>query len=237
MRRVLLASLSFCLLLSSYASNIAPESLPSECHPSFVHALKKADLAVSANDPQFAQALLEGILYPNGVKVNIDLQSAGSSHASVENALRRAIFQWHSALDQKSLIQLVGSNQKADLTIRLVDKLPNRSDRTLGLIELKKSYSWNKSIHKVSYQGTISVKRSWDGKSLNEDELTEVICHELGHLLGLADVDVMGSLMGPMDRNHLLTGPQKHEVQALRLLRQAAQERLTQIEADILAKK
>jgi hypothetical protein len=47
-------------------------------------------------------------------------------------------------------------------------------------------------------------------------------CHELGHVLGLDDTNIVGAVMGPLDLNRPASGPSDAEVEAVRLVRTEA---------------
>lgn len=213
------------------ADNRSNRVLPPQVHPTFVKAIQNADEAANGRDYQKAQALLKGVLYPDGVTVKLDEGSALDQKSRAIKATNRAVETWHQRLGGDSPIRLVSNTAKADLTIVLVNKVPSSSHDALGLIELQKQYRWNNVRHEVINSGTIWVQRTWDGKYLNEDELTEVICHELGHLLGLADVDQVGTLMGPMVMGKPTLTPAPHEVDALKKLRHEARVSLNRIQA------
>jgi hypothetical protein len=55
--------------------------------------------------------------------------------------------------------------------------------------------------------------------------------HELGHLLGLGDVESTGVLMGPLERGKPLTKPTKNEVEDVKALRHAIREKIRAAEA------
>lgn len=207
------------------------KALPPEVHPTFAKALQNADIASQGRDYQKAQALLKGILYPDGVTVKLDESSALDLKSRAIKATNRAVKTWHQRLQGDSPIRLVSSKAKADLTIVFVNKVPSSSHDALGLIELQKQYRWNNVRHEVTNSGTIWVQRTWDGKYLTEDQMTEVICHELGHLLGLADVDNVGTLMGPMVMDRPTMEPAAHELSALKRLRHEARISLSRVQS------
>ena len=205
-------------------------NLPPECHPSFVKALDRADEATTNKDYQYGLALCHGVLYTGGVTVKIDEKTLGSNRTASVSAVNTAVKTWQTALGKDCPIRLVSGSEAAQVLIQFVDRVPRQGDDALGLIELQKSYRWNKSRYEVETKATIFVQRGYDGETLPEDHLQEIVCHELGHLLGLADVDFTGHLMGPLVIGHPIDGPLPHEIRAVKLLREAARSKISEIE-------
>lgn len=210
------------LTLGVATANPTKTTLPPEVHPSFAQTLNNAEDAYRQGEVHKALAMLKGIVYPNGVTIKLDANSTGSKTEKVNSALKRSIHTWQRKLDGASPIQLVGPTREADITVVLTDKIPASTHDALGLIDLKKEYRWNQSRHEVSNKGTIYVMRNWVGQELTEVQMTEVLTHELGHLLGLADVDTAGPLMGPMVMGKYVLEPQPHELRAVQRLRAEA---------------
>lgn len=220
----------FIALALATASSLsaAGHNLPPEVHPSFVDTLDQAVAAKNSGENRKAMAMLEGILYPNGITVGLDYNSAGSYLNSAKNAVNRAKATWDYQLDGDSPIKLT-SSQNAEITIVFTSKIPEASVDALGLIDLKKEYRWNRTRHEVTNSGTIYVLKSWDGESLSEDQITEIVTHEFGHMLGLGDVSHIGHLMGPMVKSKTTLEAKPHEVRALQMLRSYARSQFKQL--------
>lgn len=211
--------------------------LPLEVHPSFMEALAKADRVSEKQDFQQALALIAGVLYPDGVTVSIDAASLGGMRALGVKAAERGIATWNQSLGQDNPVRYVGIGKPAEIVIKFTDKVPEGSADALGLIELRKEYRWNRTRFEVSNTGVIHVQRHFEGEALGDAHLAEIVCHELGHLIGLADVEYVGHLMGPMDLNRPASGPQPHEVRAVRVLRDRARTQWNDVRDLILKSK
>lgn len=208
--------------------------LPVEVHASFARAIERADLAAGQGDAMQALALVHGVLYPEGVSVRLDRSSLGSVGETGARAFQRGVWAWEQALGQDNPIRVVAGGE-SEVVVRFVDRLPEGGSDTLGLIELRKEYRWNRARYETVVSGVISLLRSYEGQALGEEELTEVVAHELGHLLGLADVEFTGHLMGPAVLGLAVTGPLPHEIRAVQVLRQAARLRYAELRQGLAA--
>ncbi|MCB0825461.1 MAG: matrixin family metalloprotease [Armatimonadetes bacterium] len=208
--------------------------LPQEVHPAFARSISNAESASSSGNNQKALALLKGVVYPEGVTVKIDESSIPDGRRNeAYNATAASIKTWQAVLSGDSPLQFVGANEEADIVIQFTNSIPADSADCLGLIQLKKEYRWNNWQHELGVSGTIHVMKSFNGKPLKYEEWNEVICHELGHLLGLDDVTENGKLMGPLRFGKPVLAPATNEVDAVKTLRQAARQRIIQIEKSL----
>ncbi len=198
---------------------------PAEVHPAVGKAIERSDEAVRTGEHQLAIALLSGSLYPDGITVRLDESNLQGAGERARRATDRAVESWARHLGNDSPIRLVRTGDSAAVRIVLVPSLAEESEDALGFINLEKSYKWNRRSHEVSVRGTIRVLTHWDGRPLTEDEFTEVIAHELGHLMGLADVSRPGPLMGPAVKGRAVTEPNSHEVRILTELRSTLRQR------------
>lgn len=229
MRSLVLACAALALTAPCHAF-VPSTTLPPECHPSFVKSLEKADEAVNGRDYQYGLALCHGILYTGGVTIKVDERTVTNNRQANLGAVATAVQTWQAALGKDCPLKLVPSTETAQVTIQYVDKIPRESADALGLIELQKSYRWNRTRFEFETKATIYVQRTYEGKVLPQDHLEEIVCHELGHLLGLADVEHTGHLMGPMVIGEPVSGPLPHEIRAIKLLREAARTKVSEIE-------
>lgn len=207
------------LAIASATSGTAAPELPREVHPSVTKTFQQAIDAREQKDYQLSLALMHGVLYNSGVKIKLKAANGKPITKSAEQGLNSALAAWQDVLGKENPIKIVGADQESDLTLQFVDKVPSRSNDTLGLIELRKEYSWNRSRYETKVSGTIYIQTNYEGRTLTAAQFSEVIAHELGHLLGLNDLAESGQLMGPMIFEKPVYGPQAHESYAVQMIR------------------
>ncbi len=221
MRTVRLLACSLVLSAVALASN---GTLPKSASIDTRNAIEKADAAMGEGDRQLALALYEGSLFPNGVKVAVDQGSLDNDDQY--KAVYFAVEVWGKVLEGDSPVELVDHVEDADVVVKFVDSIPERGEDALGLIQLEKSYRWSKTMHSVKCKGTISVVRTAVGGKLSMSETRDVVMHEVGHLLGLGDVESTGYLMGPLERGKPLAKPTLTEIEDVKALRRMVRERI-----------
>ncbi|MBA4291471.1 hypothetical protein C0431_00710 [bacterium] len=217
------AALPFTLALitspqSGWETKSNTTKIPFEVHNAVVKALQEATEAQTKRDYQLSLALLHGIIYNDGVKIAIDPDGLTPTPAA-RQGLTNALNSWEKALEKDNPIQFISDPTKAHLTLQFVDKVPRSGHDALGLIELKKRYSWNRTRYEIEISGTIYVQTHFNRIPLTSSQFTEVIAHELGHLLGLDDLNQTGQLMGPMILDQPVSGPNARETYAVQIVR------------------
>ncbi len=195
--------------------------VPFEVHDAIVKSLQEAQEAQSKRDYQLSLALLHGVIYNNGIKISVSPETPTPTNAAKEG-INRALQSWASALHTDNPIKFTSNPNDAEIIIKFVDKVPESGADALGLIKLKKQYRWNKSRYETEISGTIYIQTHYEHNPLNATQYTEVIAHELGHLLGLDDIPNTGQLMGPMIVNKPITNPNQRETYAVQFVRNQA---------------
>ena len=221
MRIVRLAACSLVLSAVALASN---GNLPRTASSDVKSAIERADAALADGDRQLALALYKGSLYSTQVKIAVDRSTTESE--SQFWAVTESLNVWRDELDGDLPITLVEDLKAADVVVRFVDTIPERGADALGLIKLEKNYRWSKSFHSYNCRGTIYVVRASQGSKLSFAEIRDVVMHEVGHLLGLADAPNPGVLMGPLERGKPLERPTRAETEDIKELRRTIRERL-----------
>ncbi|HWA82358.1 MAG TPA: hypothetical protein VG820_02920 [Fimbriimonadaceae bacterium] len=154
-------------------------------------------------------ATLESYLLSNSVTVGLDPSDDADWKAdSIDAGLRV----WADALSD-SPFRIAKPGQKPMIVVKFVDSIDSGGD-VQGQVEATRTLHWGSS---VSYQinGTLLVRRTTGRRDLRPDELTEVVAHELGHLLGLDDAQECVGLMGPFVSGRPRLKPSKEEVDAV----------------------
>lgn len=196
---------------------VLPSGIAEDVRSTYAEAAR----AVSAGDSQLALALYEGVLLEGGVTVAVDKSTLDGPHQ--EKAVTEALTVWKGVLGDDFPVAFAPEGARPNVTVQFVDSLPEGAE-SLGKINFGRSYRWNSKKRSVSYSGVIKIVRTVDGTPLKLDEVRDVMMHEIGHLLGLADTENTGTLMGGMLRSSPAQAPSQSEaadVVALRRLTRA----------------
>jgi hypothetical protein len=218
-----------CSLTLSAVALASNGPLPQTASVDTRNAVEKADAAVMEGDRQLALALYKGSLFPNEVKLAVDQGSL--DHDDQYRAVYFALQTWYRELNGDFPVRLVDRVEEADVVVKFVDSIPERGQDALGLIQIEKSYRWSKSTHNFKCKGSISIVRSAVGGRLTFSETRDVVMHEIGHLLGLGDVEKTGVLMGPLERGKPLSKPTAAEVEDVKSLRETLRSKIRYAEA------
>ncbi len=226
MRFVRLLTLFVALSAVATASN---GTLPRTTADDVKNALTKAADALGEGDRQLALALLEGSLFPNGIKLAID-ESTVTSETQAQGVYQ-ALGVWEKSLGGDFPVQYTARLEEADVVVRFVDSIEERGPDALGLIKIQKNFRWTASKREVKCKGTISIVRTAPGGKLTQAEVRDVAMHEIGHLLGLADVPTTGLLMGPLERGNPVNKPTPQETEDVKSIRRILRQKLNEAAA------
>jgi predicted Zn-dependent protease len=218
-----------CSLVLSAVALASNGPLPQSASIDTRNAIEKADAAFVDGDRQLALALYKGSLLASEVKIAVDQETL--DHDDQYRAVYYALQVWHKELNGDFPVVLVDRVEDADVVVKFVDSIPERGADALGLIQIEKSYRWSKSMHSVKCKGSISIVRSAVGGRLTFGEMRDVVMHEIGHLLGLGDIEKTGVLMGPLERGKPLSRPTTAEVEDVKSLRQTLRSKIRNAEA------
>lgn len=229
-------TLAILCLATSHSFGQSPTQIPL-IHPDVIQAYNRSGEAAQTADFQFALALLEGAIYPDGVRIAVE-----GDNAERRAIVRAALDEWTRVLGGDNPARLVSVNEDHDIKVRYVTEMPKSgsarcsegTDHSLGLIHLQKRYRWNRSVHELTVSGTIYVSLRPRGGALSRGEQVDVIMHELGHLLGLDDRDEVGPLMGPLERGNPSGRPAKDEIESVISLRRMVRDRLSVIQTVLM---
>lgn len=154
-------------------------------------------------------ATLRSYLLTDKVTVGLDPDEPSSWGTS---SIARGIQVWADALADSPFV-LAAPGEKPMVVVRFVDSIDGTGD-IQGQVEATRMLHWGSSVgYKI--EGVLQVCRSTGRRDLREDELTEVVAHELGHLIGLADVNECVGLMGPFVPGRPRLRPSREELDAV----------------------
>lgn len=185
---------------------------PAPLEPQSTLTLRKAQQSLRAGDVRRGLAILDSLVMSDGVSVALEEPSA------MEPAVARGLETWNAALGERPF-RLRPAGADADVTVRFVRSLAERGEDVQGFVEASRELSWSRSYHSYRLRATIYVCDNVEGRPLRAEEVTSVVAHEAGHLLGLADVAREDRLMGPMVVGYPQPGPAPEETDAVRAYR------------------
>lgn len=192
-------------LLAAVALTGAPAApLERQC----LDALRQAQRNVVTGKRGRALAELDSLVMSDGVTVS--LEATGTMEASVY----RGLDAWNASLGERPFRMLVAGSP-ADVTVRFVSSLDSVGGDVQGMVTATRQMSWSNRDHAYKLHGVIYVRDNVEGRPLRPEEVVNVVAHEAGHLLGLADVRRHDRLMGPMVVNHPRSGPEPEEIAAV----------------------
>ncbi|MCO5296357.1 MAG: hypothetical protein M9921_05815 [Fimbriimonadaceae bacterium] len=187
-------------------------------------------LVVDAFEKQkytMAMARLDGLLMPQPVSVGIDMDTIPKDAKEFVEGVRQGIAIWTQALpDSPFRYSAFGENPM--LRIQFVDRVEGSGD-VQGMINARREFAWNSREYSSKISGTILIVRHTNGRYLTRDEIAEVTGHELGHLLGLDDVEGTRGLMGPFVAGQPRPFVEQDELDVVTAFRRTMRERSAQI--------
>jgi hypothetical protein len=141
-------------------------------------------------------------------------------------ALSRVLSGWSQALGNTLAFRQVSQPSQANMVIKFQERVLDGSEQVAGYS------SWNRVLvtenrrtKAAFFRSTLRIgTQDLTGSTMNESGLRHTISHEVGHILGLDDSDLIGLLMGPLDIDHPVGGPTSAEVDlVVRIRREARQ--------------
>lgn len=154
-------------------------------------------------------ATLHSYLLTNAVTVGLDPSDYRDEKA---NSIDRGIDIWSSAIPDSPFVA-ARPGEKPMITVKFVRAIDKGGD-VQGQVEATRMLHWGSSVS-YKIEGTLLVRSTTGRRDLDEDELSEVVAHELGHLLGLDDANDCVGLMGPFVPGRPRLKPSKEEQAAV----------------------
>jgi hypothetical protein len=201
-RKAVAAGILVCTALLAPASGLISEEAASVVH-------MNPGASAGARGKQLAT--LHSYLFTQSVTVGLDPNDSRDWKA---DTIARGIQVWSDCLTDNPFT-LAASGTRPMIVVKFVDNINAQSGGDIqGQIEATRFLHWGTSVS-YKIEGTLLVRRTTGRRDLRDDELTEVVAHELGHLLGLDDVDECIGLMGPFVPGRARMAPTKREVSAV----------------------
>jgi hypothetical protein len=169
-----------------------------------------------------AQAALGCLLMPHGLTIGMEAPGAMS------RAVSHAVQVWGERLEDCPFHFTTSRNP--ELKVRFVDGIEGGGD-VQGQVRLQRYVRWGSGGAAYHVRGTILICEQVEGRSLNSREVSAVVEHELGHVLGLDDAPEPGQLMGPFVPGEPVDGPTDDEVAKVSDLRSMVRKDLADMAA------
>jgi hypothetical protein len=154
-------------------------------------------------------ATLESYLLTQQVTVGLDPNDTSDWKA---DSIQQGLQIWSDAVPDNPFV-LARPGQKPMVVVKFVNSIASGGD-VQGQVEATRMLHWGNSVS-YKIEATLLVRRTTGRRELRQDEITEVIAHELGHLLGLDDAEDCVGLMGPFVPGHARVKPSRAEVDAV----------------------
>ena len=156
-------------------------------------------------------------------KVSIGMDVDSISDGPVEayrQAISRAIRSWNSWLGTSTFVW-TRPETKPDIQIRFVDRITSsHQGDLLGQLNIHREILTDGTGTDYFLSGEIQAIQFYKGRILSEVEMTEIVTHELGHLLGLEDHDKPEGIMGMYQSGNPRTVISYLELESLQIYRE-----------------
>lgn len=178
--------------------------------------LGRAEQDSSAGRFRASLARLNALLLGATVRVSIDYSTLPSGAKKFSEGVGKGVQMWSQCLSDSPFV--FSNDRSPDVTVRFVDKVPLNGDLQ-GLLEARQEYEWSNNAQSSKLTATIYIVATTEGRLLNSDQVSQVVAHELGHLLGLRDSDNGHEIMGLFDPRNPCISPSSREVSAVKEFR------------------
>jgi hypothetical protein len=164
------------------------------------------------------------------VPIGIDKANLPADAQGYEDSVSKGISIWRDALPDCPYRVVKDASERPAVLVKFVKSIDNHGGDLQGMITAQHEFRWNGSQHTNKLTCTVFVVYKIDGRNLSHSEVSEVVAHELGHLLGLTDFDQPVGLMGPFIPGQPRLAPSADEVKAVTQFRKTVKNEIDKIE-------
>ncbi len=194
-------------------------SRPATVLPEMSRHLAFADRCLRSGDLEGVLASTELILLPR-LRVYVD---PATSTCAAGTGLSEAIALWSQATDEEVTFTRVSDPSSADVVVRFQTSLGRNTTDFGGFTTWKRSVLRDGRKAAWSLHADVALRTVQpNGTPMTAAQVRHAALHELGHVLGLADSNHGGEVMGPLDLSRPVARPAQAEVDELRRLRRDA---------------
>lgn len=189
---------------------------------------KQLDAARSCTQngtPEVAIAHANLILVDDEMTYEVEFEGVPDSlHSRCAKSLDGAMGAWTKALGNTITFKSITDPDKADMVIRFKPSVLMGNEEVAGYVNWKRTLEADGGkVQTVNFKSLLQIRTiNLDGNPMPPECIRHEVAHEVGHVLGLDDSDTTGDLMGPLDIDHPVGGPQPYEAAAVRKLRDEA---------------
>ena len=168
--------------------------------------------AVLEKNQTKATALLRGLLLAN-VAIGIDATTVPDGHDDWAEAVREGIGVWSEAIED-SPFELARQGERPSIVVKFVSEIDGDDDLQ-GLVRAQRHFYWKDGQSGGRVDGVILVRKVSGRRLLTAAEVSRVVTHELGHILGLDDDPDGPGVMADFEPGPGIRSPSNDEVSAI----------------------
>ena len=223
--RPMLRHLLLSLCLPGFVG-AADLTAPSAVLPEVNDHLRQAQTCLDKGDRVMAAAHANLILVSSQIRVKARFEGVPPAmQARCRSALDSAFTLWETALgDSFSFVPVEDPMAEADVYVVFHPEVRQSGQPVAGYVRWQRTLEGDRNRGLThTYRADMMLRTTTLKKRpMPFEVIRHEACHELGHVLGLDDTNIVGAVMGPLDLNRPASGPSDAEVEAVRLVRTEA---------------